>query len=274
MKVITGQHSKPRRSPERPTGSVNVVHTPKSMPSTPLACRADSDLGGAESTRMSRMRARDVRPEYQDHRSLNMTFAPLDVDGLGAAAMRLPAWKRVAFMAACCERMLPNYEHFARETGFGRSAMLREVVDVAWDWIQNDELAGDPDKLATLANGQAPDTAAFASRYASAALDAAAAVALLMQTLAEPDGEGPAQVSRLAFDSIDLFVQEELDLAPADPQFERAIQGHPLMKAEWRRQHANLETLLEVRTDREQAAFALRTAWSRLERGSLDESAE
>jgi len=45
---------------------------------------------------------------------------------------RMAAHQQLTFGAACCERMLPNYEIFVREVGWRDAGPLRNALAAAW----------------------------------------------------------------------------------------------------------------------------------------------
>ncbi len=61
-------------------------------------------------------------------------FANIDSDdhAIHQAVTNLAVSHRVAFAAACAERLLPAYEAFARAEGWGAPQLLREGLDAAW----------------------------------------------------------------------------------------------------------------------------------------------
>lgn len=181
----------------------------------------------------------------------------------------MPDWKRVVFMAYCCERMLPNYRSFQIDTGYGDIAPMRIALDVVWTWIENDQAVPGLNVLASACEQQSPDTAEFSSIYTSAALDAATATAATLEALADAAAKSVIDVASLARDTIDLFVQETEGLDPNDASLERKIIEHPLMQSELRKQRESLILLGNLHEERGKAGVNLRAKWSRLEQGSL-----
>src|SRR5262245_19166257 len=127
-----------------------------------------------------------------------------DKDQLQQSLAQLDPWKRVAFMAMCCERMVPNYDRFNAECGFGDARILRRGIDAAWSWLESDRVPDDLKSVRAEVEQQAPNTEDFPSPFTSAALDAANATAILLDALGEPDGADPLEVACLARDTIDL----------------------------------------------------------------------
>lgn len=192
-----------------------------------------------------------------------------DTASLAAAVGPLPGWKRVAFMAYCCERMLPNYRSFHAESAYGDASVLRGALDAIWEWIQTGQFSRDAAELGFACEQQAPDTTEFSSIYTSAALDVATATAATIEAIAEATEDKVVEVASLARDTVDLFVQEINELDPNDPDLEVKIAGSGLMQAELRVQRESLGTLKSLHGERAKAGGDLRLRWSNLREGSL-----
>ncbi|MGN7916888.1 DUF416 family protein [Lysobacter sp. 22409] len=167
-----------------------------------------------------------------------------------------PGWKIIAFMATCCERMVPNFYRFHVETGFGDPSILRDALDKIWLWIRDGALPGNRADLISFCDGLAPDTEKFSSEFTSAALDAANALAITLEALVQPTSEKAEIVEELAVDTVDGFVQTRERLDPADPHFEGRISSSKLMRAELSAQSACVDWLLA--TDDRSAVVLLR----------------
>lgn len=194
-----------------------------------------------------------------------------DEDRLRESLSGLEPWRQIAFMVLCCERMLPNYERFAAESGFGDVQPLREAVEAAWTWLESDRKAAGLARLRATVERQAPNTEEFASAFTSAALDAANAVATLLDAVERPDNAAPVEVACLARDTVDIYVQESGNLYPNRPDFEQQIQRHELMQAELLRQHDDLSELERWSGSRVEATRRLGAKARRSSMGSLAE---
>jgi uncharacterized protein YjaG (DUF416 family) len=92
------------------------------------------------------------------------------------AVAALPKPGRLAFAAACAERLLPLYGRFVEENGWGDLSLLRRVVDSVWHASLGEPIdLGDLRAIALKAEDAAPDTEEFTHPLTSAALSAAAA---------------------------------------------------------------------------------------------------
>jgi hypothetical protein len=170
-----------------------------------------------------------------------MRFDPED---LGRKLAALPPYHRVAFAAACCERLLPNYAVFSRSDSWGDTGILRTALDEAWRAVERQEV--DEPKLRSLLSECEriiPDTEDFDTPLVSAALDAGSAVLETLRLCLDGDQQRAVDVASFARDTVDMFIQERDDMDYDDPRFEERIAEDPLMLRELGKQQADLELL-------------------------------
>jgi hypothetical protein len=192
-----------------------------------------------------------------------------DEEALRRCLQRLAVWQRLAFLALIDTRMLSNYERFSTETGFGDVSVLRTAIDAAWTRVESGKLPNDLIALREACDRQAPNTEEFRSPYTSAALDAANAAAITLAALENPDESLVVEVASLSRDSVDIFVQSDINLDPNTSGFEEAILRHHLMQRELRNQREDLEALIKGSRDRDKTVRDLRVK-SATRLGSLD----
>lgn len=168
---------------------------------------------------------------------------PFDTSQLERILSALEPWKCTAFMVRCCERMVPNYEAFSAETGFGDTEVLKESLNSAWMWIETGLVLSNVQELKRRCDQQTPQTEDHKSPYTSAALDAANAAYLVLDSLTGPEVSQAVEVATLARDTVDLYIQERFGLDPNSPDLETTILMHPLMQAELSRQRRDLDDL-------------------------------
>jgi uncharacterized protein YjaG (DUF416 family) len=130
--------------------------------------------------------------------------------------------------------MLPNYLSFHEETGFGDIRLLRGALDAAWCWIETGQMPEETANLVTDCDRQAPNTAEFSSDFTSAALDAASAIATVVESIPHSTKEQAMEVASLAKDTVDVFVQQRYSFDPDDKDLERLIAESELMQTELR----------------------------------------
>ncbi len=140
---------------------------------------------------------------------------------------------QIAFGAACCERMIPNYSAFSQECEWGDVTILRNALDQIWSHIEEKTLL--EEKIETLSNlcvKCAPDLDDFRSLLAGHAQNAALSICAVFDYLLTKESERIAQVSAFSVDTVDSHVQEIESMSPSDSDFEKKIRNHPLMEAE------------------------------------------
>lgn len=177
----------------------------------------------------------------------------------------LSIWKRIGFMAYCCERMIPNYRLFNEETGFGSVDVLRQALDSVWTWMERAESPLDLGRLVSACDLQAPDTEDFSSIYTSAALDAASAVALTLESIETAEVNQLIEVATLARDTAFMFS----DWQSGGEALGVSKLMHPVLELELRTQRESLMFLKRMGEDRRHGAAQLRALWSNLQQGSL-----
>jgi hypothetical protein len=171
-------------------------------------------------------------PARFDENDLLKRLAKLDQKGL------------LTFALSCAERMLPSYQHFSREHGWGNTSVLRKTLDLGWAWLESGIV--DKDSVAKLQEAcanEAPHTEDFDSLYVSPALDAANAAANVAKLLLRADAETTVEIATFARDTVDMYVQE-LEKMPANTlDLEERIQLHPMMQRELKNQQEALSAI-------------------------------
>ncbi|MBB3332545.1 hypothetical protein BDK63_003440 [Halomonas campaniensis] len=148
-----------------------------------------------------------------------------------------------AFMAALCERLLPNYALYAQTAGHGSPAGLRAILDLVWERLSVREARIDfalqAEKLAELAPPEGDDS--FGARRAT---EAVAALSALLDTLQGEAPEAVLEVSRASRGGLRAFIE----LTEGEEDGERLaalVREHPLMADENDFQDAVLEAVEE-----------------------------
>lgn len=144
-----------------------------------------------------------------------------------------------AFMAALCERLVPNYALYADTTGHGDVQALRAVLALVWERLSVKDARIDFDrqaeKLAELEPPEEDDS--FGARRA---LEAVVAVSALLDTLRGESPDSILDVSRTSRGGVRAFI--ELTEGEEDAGKLAALtREHPLMDEENDFQDAVLE---------------------------------
>ena len=152
---------------------------------------------------------------------------------------KLSQWQQPAFCSALLERMLPNYQMFAESVEFGNVSILRNQLDLVWQWLdKNNRCKINYQAQLLKLEPEIPDPEAFDFFGVFPALDVCMAVMSLLQGMQDIESEGLTNVGRLSENSVSYYVElilaEEIDEgAPEQASIsEEDIQQHPLMQWE------------------------------------------
>lgn len=161
---------------------------------------------------------------------------------------QLPAMKRVAFAAACCEHLTPNYSAFCLMERWGNPAILDDALSFTWKSLTAQEI--DLEELARLMSKcehASPDTDDFGSLFVGSATDAAGAVYYALNSLQDRTAESAVTVGWSAIRTIEsyLFRVNVAELSPhaADVLLHRWLYQAPLLKLELRFQEEIISKL-------------------------------
>lgn len=171
--------------------------------------------------------------------------------GFHQRLQQLERRRQQAFMAALCERLLPNYGFYyqglhAATSGHGNPAGLRAILDLVWEHLAVKEARIDferqAEKLAELE--PPPDDDSFGARRA---LEAVVALSALLDTLRGEAPEAVLEVSRASKGGVRAYI--ELTEGEEDAgRLAVLVREHPLMADENDFQDAVLE-VVEGRLD-------------------------
>lgn len=160
---------------------------------------------------------------------------------------KLSHWQQIAFSAALLERMLPNYQMFSDSAAFGNTKILRNQLDIIWQWLANrNAVKVNIDAQLLKLESETPDPQAFDFFGVFPALDACMALNALWQLIqSKPakkgkalDIEGIKSISRLSQNSVSYYVELLLLEEFGDPVSDefvittKQINEHPLMQWE------------------------------------------
>ena len=154
----------------------------------------------------------------------------------------LTYWQQVAFCAAILERMLPNYQLFSDGSQFGNYALLRNQLDLIWQWLaQNNQIKINITAQLNKLELETPDPQEFDSIGVFPALDVCMAMMSLWQLMQtngkDKDHEDIGCVSRLSQNSVSYYVELLLIDEGSVAVQTSDINEHPLAQWEKETQH-------------------------------------
>lgn len=147
---------------------------------------------------------------------------------------KLSHWQQIAFSAALLERMLPNYNMFSEVCEFGDTKLLRNQLDLIWQWLdKNQKVKINYEAQFNKLEEQVPDPDAFDNFGVFPAVDVCMALLSLLQLMQDRESEGCQNVSRLSLNSVNYYCELELSQTENGEDFsEEELLQHPLMQWE------------------------------------------
>ncbi|WP_136254181.1 YjaG family protein [Onishia niordana] len=169
--------------------------------------------------------------------------------GFNDRLKNLDARRRLAFMAALGERLMPNYALYADHAEVGDPAALRGILALVWEHLTVKSAKIDFDRQAEkLAELEPPtDDDSFGARRA---LEAVMAVSAMLDTLRGEAPEAVLEVSRASLSGVRAFIEVSEGEEDAT-RLAALIREHELMADERDFQDAVLETVEEEELDRD-----------------------
>jgi uncharacterized protein YjaG (DUF416 family) len=159
----------------------------------------------------------------------------------------LPPRARVAFAAACAERLLPAYSRFAARVGRGGECTLKVIMQQIWDdltangGISTEQLDATIDRCANLL---AEISEGPRVREYVAGEDAVAAVAYALRCRRSGQSQEAAWAAARAYSAVNDYVITSTGLSTNAFGEQKIVLAHPVIQAELARQKRDLSELL------------------------------
>ncbi len=145
---------------------------------------------------------------------------------------QLSHWQKIAFSAAIIERMLPNYQMFSDVESFGDVSVLRNQLDLVWQWLDKQQRVKiNYEAQFSKLEVEIPDPEKLTSFGVFPAVDTCMALLSLLQLMQDKDSEGAESVSRLSENSVIYYCELTLSQV-SDNVNDDDIENHPLMQWE------------------------------------------
>jgi uncharacterized protein YjaG (DUF416 family) len=159
---------------------------------------------------------------------------------------RLPNELRVAFAACCAERQMRRYEQFSdRRRDSSMKTLSQLALTAIWGDLQGKTIAESELKTMlelcmTLLPSEEEEQLDAGTPYAE---DALASTIFALGARLTSDPNEALRAARRPCDAIDHFILANLNTSVVSRELQAAVEAHPLMQAELRRQRADLEEL-------------------------------
>lgn len=170
-----------------------------------------------------------------------MTMLRYDEAALVRDLGRVGRNSRIAFAAACAERLFPAYDNFCRRAGRGDRDALAGILKRVWQHLLGDKMSGeqvraDLQRCMELIPGEDDEPWVDEQAYAD---DAASAIAYTLRAIESGEPQEAAWAARRAYEAADHYVIHRLGI-----EGESQVLAHPIIQAELSRQRRDLEELL------------------------------
>lgn len=154
-----------------------------------------------------------------------------------ARVRALEGWQAIAFSAALLERMLPNYQLFCELTEFDDGKACRTCLDLVWESLSSPKSKINFSTQLEKVELATPDTTDFDNFGVYPAIDAAIALAAVVNLIRKEDLQGAVVCSKLSQGSVEAYL---LATQEADDD---SVKSHPLMQHEISVQQSLLDIL-------------------------------
>lgn len=139
--------------------------------------------------------------------------------------LKLSRKKRILLSVVNCERLLDCYVAFQNKFGWGDHRVLKDSIDMVYQYLINEDLFNEDDFLRQLKKVDTitPHMDDFSDVIASFALNACTSVENTLDYILNGKVDVLKGVGVAAYDTVDMFVQEKENLNPKDVNFEQKI---------------------------------------------------
>jgi uncharacterized protein len=201
-----------------------------------------------------------------------------ELDTLKRELENLPELHRVAFAAACCERLLPNYNAFCKIFNWGVPEVPRVALDEVWQILQGKLV--DPVKVNQLREDCGrEDVFPDCLEFGDDSLEPQEALVALRATLTaclDPTVENIVYTVKSARHTIEAYIpykDTSFNITwekDGEEQFCSAIASHPFAVREMAKEAEDLQRLKETETLERDFLEWLRTSFNNDGKSSID----
>lgn len=189
-----------------------------------------------------------------------MAILKFDEPDLVRSLECLPVWQRVAFAAACAERLRPAYLSFSQRTGRGDGVAFQNILDRLWldlggSCMADDEIEMSIEKCMEFTPHEDDEPWDDSQVYAE---DAGIALVYALRCRQNSESQEAAWAARHVYEALDHYVIAREDVDLSTPGAEARVLSHPLIQAELMRQYRDLAVLRDTQV--ESTAFRRRAS--------------
>lgn len=156
--------------------------------------------------------------------------------------------KQLAFAYSACQRMLPNYQAFYKDAGWGDFECLEIALKEIREYILGNSQVKDQSPLLARIHKNIPDSDDFPNVSASYAQMAGSSVYYALNNLYNVNIEELSWAPVLSRDTVDAYVLEVENLEAMDKELESKIFSHSVMQRELKKQESDFLLLLHIKS--------------------------
>ncbi|HLV77384.1 MAG TPA: YjaG family protein [Marinobacter sp.] len=146
------------------------------------------------------------------------------------AVSQLQGWRECAFLLTLAERAFPNYALFAEAVGLKSGAKMRQLLDLAWDSLQQDNTEAAIPQLLSKLEALSPSVDDYDAYGVYPAFDFCQLLEQALLNRLNPGKHRATDASRLATATVMQFVEMSEGEGLDDDELVRLLEQHPLMK--------------------------------------------
>lgn len=142
--------------------------------------------------------------------------------------------QQAAIAATLLERMLPNYQLFAEVSQFGDSKLLRNILDLCWEWLTVKKVKINFERLAEELELVTPEVTQFDMFGVYPAVDSATALDMMLNGISQQDAAEFINVAKISQATVARLIEyeaEELAIT-TEAELKKVVRDHPLMQYE------------------------------------------
>lgn len=142
--------------------------------------------------------------------------------------------QQAAIAATLMERMLPNYQLFAEVSHFGDAQLLRNILDLGWEWLTVKKAKINFERLAEELERVTPTVSQFDMFGVYPAVDCATALDMLLNGILQQDAAEFINVAKISQATVARLIEyeaEDTDIT-TEAALKKWVRDHPLMRYE------------------------------------------
>ena len=143
----------------------------------------------------------------------------------------LSLYQQAAIAATLMERMLPNYQLFAEVSEFGDSKLLRNILDLCWEWLTVEKVKINFERLAEELELVTPEVNHFDMFGVYPAVDCATALDMMLNGICQLDAAEFLNVAKISQATVARLIEYNTvdEDITTEAELKKIVREDPLM---------------------------------------------